>query len=194
METDPIAREADCRVVYCGPPGGGKTTNLRSLFGGLDPETRGTLVSPGPNADRPFRFDFLAVDLGPILGYRTRLHLYALPADDAGNSGRSRILRGADGIVVVLDSSAARLEENRKALSRLEEDLEEAGLGPDDLVLALQYNKRDADDALPVEELEEALNPTGLIALEAVATDGRGVIETLEEVSVRVVRGLEGAD
>lgn len=191
VETDPVARRIDCRVVYWGPPDSGKTANLRYLYQHLDPDTRGKLISPSDAADRAFFFDFLAVHLGDFGGYETRLHLYTIPGDVENPEGVSRILRGVDAVVLVADSGSDRLEENAEAVERLEAGLEEVDRSADDPVWVFQYNKRDHADPLPVSELEDRLNDRAAPSFEAVATSGDGVVETLEEVGVRVLRSLE---
>ena len=46
-----LARELVFKIVYYGPPLGGKTTNLRTLYKGYPPEIRGELVVvPAPRA------------------------------------------------------------------------------------------------------------------------------------------------
>ncbi len=190
-DADPVAREVDCRIVYAGPEGAGKTANLEYLHQALDPEDRGKLISPSQDSGRSFFFDFLAVDLGPMGAWRVRLHLYTAPAGEERAEDRIRILQGADALVLVMDSDGERLEENRAALERLADDLDRADRDRDGMVTAYQYNKRDLDGALPVEEMEEALNPDGAPHVEAVARRGDGVVETLEEVGYRVVRSLE---
>ena len=189
-DADPVAREVDCRVVYCGADGAGKTANLEYLHKALDPDTRGQLITPGRGADRAYFFDFLTVDLGMVRGWRVRLHLYALPATAGSRDDRGRILQGADAVVLVVDSSPERQDANREALGTLQGDLE--ALDRDGVPLAtFQYNKRDLPDAVPVEALEERLNPSGVPHHEAVARRGDGVVETLEEVGFRVVRSLD---
>lgn len=188
MELDRVAREADWRIVYCGPPGGGKTSNLEHLHAVLRPDTRGRLITPVPGSERTFRFDFLSVDLGEIRGWRTRFHLYGLPADLGAEDGRERILRMADGIVLVLDSAPARADANRSAVQRLARGLREVDRDPSRVPVVVQYNKRDLSDAVPVPRLEAQLNLGELPHLEAIAERGTGVVETIEEVAARVLR------
>lgn len=190
VEADPVAREVDCRVVYAGPEGAGKTANLEYLHQALDPDRRGKLISPSGSSGRSFHFDFLAVELGSIGSWHVRLHLYTAPGGRDRTEDRVRILRGADALVLVVDSGGDRLEANRDALDRLAEDLDEAGRRREELVTVFQYNKRDRGDALPVEELQGALNPGEAPYFEAVARRGDGVVETVEEVGYRVVREL----
>lgn len=184
-----ITGEVNCRVVYCGPPASGKTANLRHLHQCLHPDTRGKLIT-GARVERRFPFDFLAVDLGAVRGYRTRLHLYTVPGRRESREGRHRILEGADGVVLVADSDGERLDDNRKAWRELEADLAALGRRLESLPLAVQYNKRDHPRALPVDELEKELNTMAAPSFPAVATRGEGVVETVETVGVLVVRSL----
>lgn len=190
-DADPVAREVDCRVVYVGPERAGKTANLEYLHKVLEPETRGKLITPSRGGDGAYFFDFLTVDLGRVRGWQTRLHLYAIAATTGTRDGRGRVLQGADALVLVMDSDPEREEANREALSALRGDLESLEMVDGGLVVVLQYNKRDLPDAVPVERLQERLNPGGIPHREAVARRGDGVVETLEEVGFRVVRSLE---
>jgi hypothetical protein len=64
--------------------------------------------------------------------------------------------------------------------------------------MVLQYNKRDLPNALPIEILNERMNPNGLPFYEAVAIRGQGVEETLKGATAMVFRSLSskygGAD
>lgn len=193
VKTDHTARRADCRVVYCGPSESGKTTNLQHLYQRLDPETRGKLISPTSGDDRSFFFDFLAVEIGAFRGFRVRLHLYTLPGGGTHDEGRGRILRGADGIVFVADSDPERASANEDSLLRLYENLDRLDHPVDDLAFALQYNKRDLPDAVPLETLQESLNPDGADFFEAIAVRGEGVFETITGVGAEIVRAFDPA-
>lgn len=56
--------------------------------------------------------------------------------------------------------------------------------------MVLQYNKRDLPNALPIEILNERLNPRALPFFEAIAVKGIGVEETLKGVTGLVFRSL----
>jgi hypothetical protein len=59
----------------------------------------------------------------------------------------------------------------------------EAGSSPDHLPLVFQYNKRDLPQATAVDLLRATLNPTGKPDLEAVASKGIGVFDTLKAIA-----------
>jgi signal recognition particle receptor subunit beta len=184
------SREINCKVVYYGPGLGGKTTNIQHVYSRVSPETKGRLVSLATEMDRTLFFDFLPLDLGTIKGFRTRFHLYTVPGQVYYDASRRLILRGVDGIVFVADSLISRFEANVESMYNLHENLAEHDLKLDSVPFALQYNKRDLKDVIPVTDLQEELNPQGFPAFEAVATQGIGVFDTLKCVSKLVLRQL----
>ena len=62
------SREINCKIVYYGSGLGGKTTNLEHIYGKVQPDTRGKLISLATETERTLFFDFLPVDLGTIRG------------------------------------------------------------------------------------------------------------------------------
>jgi len=182
--------EICCKVVYYGPGLGGKTTNIRHVYGRLRPESKGRLISLATDMDRTLFFDFLPLDLGSIKGFRVRFHLYTVPGQVYYDASRKLILRGVDGIVFVADSRAQRFDANVESLYNLHENLAEHGLALADIPFALQYNKRDLQDVVSVDDLQEELNPARLPCFEAVATQGVGVFDTLKCVSKQVLNKL----
>jgi hypothetical protein len=100
------------------------------------------------------------------------------------------VLKGADAIVFVADSQSEELAANRESLKNLETNLNEYGKKLGDIPWVIQYNKRDLPSALPVQKLEEELNPTRVPCFEAVATAGTGVYETLGAATKQVLAAL----
>ncbi|TVP55635.1 MAG: gliding-motility protein MglA [Gemmatimonadales bacterium] len=184
------SREINCKIVYYGTGLGGKTTNLEHVHSRVDPESRGKMISLATETDRTLFFDFLPVDLGSIRGFKTRFHLYTVPGQVYYNASRKLILKGVDGIIFVADSQAQRAEANIEAMHNLFENLESYGYDLETIPFAIQYNKRDLDNILSVEELREQLNPAGVPDFEGVAIEGKGVFETLRAVSKLVVKTL----
>ncbi len=166
------------KVVYYGPGGSGKTTTLEkiaeSLGGSLPVKLRET-------SGRTVFFDYLPVEKR-MNGKRVLISAYTVAGQVVYASTKKLVLRGADGIVFVADSSAKRLEDNLLTLKELEVFCREVGLDLNYMPLVFQYNKRDLEDALPVEVLEEKLNLGGVDSFESVAHKGVGVVEPFERV------------
>jgi signal recognition particle receptor subunit beta len=57
----------------------------------------------------------------------------------------------------------------------------------------MQWNKRDLPDILPVQVLEQYLNPYRNPSFEAVAVGGKGVIDTLRVAINSTLRRLGGS-
>src|SRR5215213_3694913 len=184
------SREINCKIVYYGPGLGGKTTNLEIVYAKVQPDTRGKLISLATETERTLFFDFLPVDLGTIRGFKTRFHLYTVPGQVYYNASRKLILKGVDGVVFVADSHPARLDANLESMDNLYQNLAEHDFDLRALPFVIQYNKRDLPDALPVEQMAETLNPTGVPSFEAVATRGTGVFDTLKAISKQVIKSL----
>ncbi len=186
----PRAREIIAKIVYYGPPLGGKTTNLRTLYAGYPPGSRGELVVVPAGGDRTMFFDFLPVEAGSLRGMRMRVQLYTVPGQVHYNATRQVVLRGVDGVVFVADSQRELLRVDREAYENLKENLALQGLTLAELPHVIQYNKRDLPDVVSVEDLDEMLNEYNVPFFEAVATVGIGVEETLQGVVKLVARSL----
>ena len=153
------SREINCKIVYYGPGLGGKTTNLEHVYGQVEPDTRGKLISLATETERTLFFDFLPVDLGTIRGFKTRFHLYTVPGQVYYNASRKLILKGVDGIVFVGDSQIERMEANQEAMQNLYDNMAEYGYDLTAMPFVIQYNKRDLPNASPIRELQASLNP-----------------------------------
>jgi signal recognition particle receptor subunit beta len=187
-------REINFKIVYYGPGLSGKTTNLKWIYSRIPEGRKGEMVSLATEDERTLFFDFLPLDLGEVKGFKTRFHLYTVPGQVFYNASRKLILRGVDGIVFVADSAPNRLRANAESMRNMRENLAEYGLKVEDLPVVLQVNKRDLPDALPVDMVRAVVDPAGrLPVFEAVATEGKGVFETLKEVSRLVLARVGSA-
>jgi signal recognition particle receptor subunit beta len=181
------------KIVYCGTPLSGKTTNLQQIHTKLDPRGRSDLVSLSTAQDRTLFFDFLSVDSAAIPGFRTSFHIYTVPGQVTYNATLQLVLRQADGLVFVADSQIDRQRDNIHAFQSLEANLRLNGNSLDRLPLVLQYNKRDLPNTAPVEYLEFLLNnrPAPFLSFEADAKSGRNVLATLNAISMAVLHQFQ---
>jgi len=176
------SREVCCKIVYYGPGLSGKTTNLQYVHSKVPGNTRGDLISLATEADRTLYFDFLPINIGTINGFAAKFQLYTVPGQVYYNATRKLVLRGVDGVVFVADSQPDKLDENVESLMNLQENLEEYGYDINDLPMVIQYNKRDLPGVMPVQQLQDKLNPEGRPYYEASATVGNGIFDTLKLV------------
>src|SRR5437764_11473966 len=179
------------KIVYYGPGLCDKTTNLHHIYAKTSPQSRGEMVSLETETDRTLFFDLLPIDVGVIGGFKTRLQLYTIPGQVFYNTTRKLVLKGVDGIVFVADSQKPMLDANLESFKNLRENLAEIGLSIDEIPLILQLNKRDLPNIAPVDDVLDIVDPERKYDwVEAVASRGDGVFETLKVISKLTLRTL----
>jgi len=184
------SREINCKIVYYGPGLCGKTTNLQHIFEATAPQSRGKLISLATETDRTLFFDFMPLELGTVRGFKTRFHLYTVPGQVFYDASRKLILKGVDGVVFVADSQEERMDANIESLYNLEENLKAQGYDLMNLPYVLQLNKRDLPNVIPAADLSAELMRREEPVVEAIASTGAGVFDTLKAVAKQVLTEL----
>jgi len=169
-------------VVYHGTGMCGKTTSLMYLNTHLPESQRGRFISLETPTERTLYFDFLPVKT-EARGYKFRYLLFTTPGQDYYEASRKLVLKGADGLVLVVDSHRSRLHENMTAFQLLYKNLAEMEQKPELLPTVLQYNKRDLADVVSLDEAEKKFNPRNFPSFPAIARTGQGVYETFLTVA-----------
>jgi len=178
VEINQRERTIRVKLVYYGPPLGGKTTNLTALHNAAFWARRGELTSVNSAQDRTILYDLLPLKGEGFRGFDLRLSLIAVPGQSMYAASRRVALRGADGVVFVANSAADRWDENIQSYKEMAQHLQSHMIDPVTIPLVLQYNKRDLPEVMPVESLDKALNGRGVERVVAVAARGEGVLET----------------
>lgn len=185
------SKEVTAKIVYYGTGLSGKTTNLQYIFSITNPESRGELVSVETEIERTLFFDLLPINVGLIKGYFTKFQLYTVPGQIFYNSTRKMVLKGADGIVFVADSQEAMEDANIESFENLKENLADDNNALASVPLVFQYNKRDLKNTSSLDKMNEILNREGNPYFEAVSTEGKGVVETLREISTLTLENIK---
>jgi len=172
------SREINCKLVYYGPPLSGKTTNLRALHAKVDKLNRGRLMTLDTRDDRTLFFDLLPIFFRTS-SFSFRIKVYTVPGQPVHEATRKVVLAGADGVVFVADSSPDQREANRASWHNLTANLKAFAL--DKIPIVLQYNKRDLENAVPIDQVDRFGDPNRKI-LEARAKEGIGVAQTFFEL------------
>ena len=184
-------KEITLKIVYYGPGLSGKTTNLQHLHAILTPETKGKLLSLSTESDRTLFFDFLPVELGKIRDFSIRFQLYTVPGQVRYNATRKVVLKGADAVVFVADSQEDMRDQNIESFENMRENLVSNNINPDTIPVILQYNKRDLNNILSIDALNQDINQDGAHeVLEAVATEGKGVEETFKKITRLLLKDI----
>lgn len=176
-------KEIEAKVVYYGPAFSGKTTNVQILHQLVPERQRGDLHTMATEGERTLFFDYVPIQLGQIAGFTAKFKLFTVPGQVVYQQTRRVVLNGADAVVFVADSDPDRADANLDSLVDLEENLRAQGLDLASIPLVIQLNKRDAPNARPYDDMIADLNPFGVPVVEASASDGQGVLETLRLVT-----------
>ena len=171
------------KIVYYGPGLSGKTTNLRYIYTNMDADFRGELICLETDTERTLFFDMLPIKAGIIDEFKIHLQLMTVPGQVFYAASRKSVLKGVDGIVFVADSQIPLLDANLESFDGLRRNLLEHGVDLNFIPLVFQYNKRDLDNLIPVETFNSLLNPSGFPYVESCAIKGKGVFETLKEIT-----------
>jgi signal recognition particle receptor subunit beta len=171
------------KIVYYGPGLSGKTTNLRYIYFKLDPAYRGDLVCLETDTERTYFFDLLPIKAGMIGEFKVHFQLMTVPGQVFYEASRKSVLKNTDGIIFVADSQLPLLDANLECFDGLRRNCLQHDLDLDKIPLVFQYNKRDLNYLIPVETLNNLLNPRKCPYVEAVAVNGTGVFETLREIA-----------
>ncbi len=166
------------RIVFDGNPLSGKTTTARSLAESLGAKVE----SPEEMLGRTIFFDWLEYTGGLWNGHKIRCQILTVPGQASLGARRFELLRLADCIVFVFDTSKNQSADSVTTLEELGCVLN-ACPEPRPKVL-LQLNKRDLPNALPREELDAILPGEYQDVAETIASDCVGI----RDVFVRAVR------
>jgi mutual gliding-motility protein MglA len=178
LQFDFAAKELTFKLVYYGPALSGKTTNLQSLHLLADSAARGRLMTLETRDDRTLFFDMLPLTFRAEREISIRIKLFTVPGQIIHGSTRRLVLQGADGVAFIADSQLVETENNAAAFLDLRENLKANGMMVAEMPLVIQFNKRDLPAVRSDAELAELARRGKEPVFPAVATSGRGVLET----------------
>lgn len=157
------------KVVFFGPTMGGKTTQLKQLYGDIEGLEKGKFVELADPTGRTLFFDFVPLQATSNI----MIDIYTTAGQERHRQQRKVVLKGVDGILFVADSRPSAMQENIESIQELRGFLGDALVKQIPLIVTL--NKRDLPDALPRKEMLDKLDLVGLPVYETIATKGLGV-------------------
>lgn len=181
-------KEINAKIVYYGPAGSGKSTALNFIYSRIKPSLRGDLRTVPAGADNLQLFDFSPFETPLPSGYRVRLHVYTLTGKVTNPATWKMTLKGADGIIIMVNPAAEHEAETRESVSQLRDFLSAYGVGLHETPAVLQLNsftrEKDPDE---VTEIAAALNIARLATCRTNAACGEGLLEALTMLSRQVL-------
>jgi small GTP-binding protein len=167
------------KLVYFGSSLAGKSTNVKKLYEILKEKNiaKGDFVNMETDEQRTLFVEMFVSSID-IDGVNVDVKILTTPGQFRLHPLRKVIMKGVDGLVFVVDSSIERKQVNFLVLRETAAVLKEQGEDLMRFPVVVQYNKRDLPDAMPVEEMQMIYNPWDTDFVEAVAIEGKGVLET----------------
>lgn len=180
-------RQIQFKIVYYGPGLSGKTTNLCWIHRHLTPDRKGELITLDTDGERTLFFDFFPLEVGQVQGFDIRFNMYTVPGQTYYEATRRLVLEGADGVVFVADSTPSRRFANLEMFESMMDNFQHYDWNPGEFPWVLQYNKRDCPNPIEVGSIERSVGLAGVPVRESVAVQGVGVMETIRDVTRRVI-------
>ncbi|MEI7815663.1 MAG: hypothetical protein WCI45_00600 [Desulfuromonadales bacterium] len=181
-------KEINAKIVYYGPACSGKSTALNYIYSRIKPTLRGDLKNVPAGADNLLFFDFSPFEIPLPNGYHIRLHVYTLTGTVTNQATWKMTLKGADGILIMVDSTAGRAEDSKESVAQLRDFLSAYGVGLYETPAVLQLNSFTSINR-PDEgaEIGAALDLSTLPAFCSNAASGEGLLEALTALSRQVL-------
>jgi len=173
-----------CKILYIGIHHSGKNENLRHLLIKTTPDTRSNMLPLDQQKKNGELIRFLPISAGKKQGLGCRLHLYIFPSLDLLPTAQWSMLHGVDAIVFIVDSKLEKLAQNIEYWEQFKKTLKQvSGVDSDNIIKVIQYNKRDHTSIVPINILRSELGMQFNSDEEAIASEGLGVIETLQKTT-----------
>lgn len=162
------------QIVYDGPERTGKTTNLEHLCTLFTRSRRSELFRGEVSAGRTLFLDWLQLDGGLVAGYPLRCHLISVPGQRVLSRRREFLIKRADAVVFVLNSTEGGLNEALPMWRTLQE------CSQTDVVTIVQANLQDMPGALHPDTIRARMQIGPHIPIVAAeAAQGKGVQQTV---------------
>lgn len=188
-------KEINAKLVYYGPAGSGKAAALHYIYSRIKPSLRGELKKIPAGGDSLLFFDFSPFEVPMADGYRLRLHVYTLTGQVANPATWKMTLKGADGLVIMVDPAPEHVSQARESISELRTMLSAYGVGLQDLPAVLQMNF--IEKATCVDEASKvalALDLPHIATCCSNVNSGEGVLDVLTKLSRLVLERVAEAE
>ena len=177
-------KEINAKLVYYGPAGSGKSAALHYIYSRIKPSLRGELKKIPAGGDSLLFFDFSPFEVPMADGYRLRLHVYTLTGQVTNPATWKMTLKGADGLVIMVDPAPEHFLHARASVSELREMLSAYGVGLQDIPTVLQLDFSDKEACVSdASQMASELDLPHLKTCRSNVASGEGVLDVLTALS-----------
>jgi hypothetical protein len=139
-------------------------------------------------------FDFSPFEQSVFGGYRLRFHMYSLTGKVSNPAAWKMTLKGADGVMIVADSTPEMLPATRESISSLRGFLAAYGVGLHDIPCVLQLNRFGGNGSPSETGVAAELDVPGMQICHSDAGSGEGVLKALSLLSRAIMARIEQND
>lgn len=184
-------KEINAKIVYYGPAGSGKSTALTYIYSRIKPSLRGDLRRVPAGADNLLLFDFSPFETPLPNGYHVRLHVYTLTGIVTNPATWKMTLKGADGIIIMVNPVAEQAAETRDSVSQLRDFLSAYGVGLHETPAVLQLNSfTPVNQPGEMADIATALDLSKLATCRSNSASGEGLLEALTTLSRQILERI----
>jgi len=184
-------KEINAKIVYYGPAGSGKSTALTYIYSRIKPSLRGDLRRVPAGADNLLLFDFSPFETPLPNGYHVRLHVYTLTGIVTNPATWKMTLKGADGIIIMVNPVAEQAAETRDSVSQLRDFLSAYGVGLHETPAVLQLNSfTRVNQPGEMADIATALDLSKLATCRSNSASGEGLLEALTTLSRQILERI----
>ncbi|MDD2852713.1 MAG: hypothetical protein PHY09_12555 [Desulfuromonadaceae bacterium] len=181
-------KEINAKIVYYGPVGCGKRTALTYIYSRIKPSLRGDLKKLSAGGDALQLFDFSPFEAPLSNGYRVRLHVYTLTGVVVNPATWKMTLKGADGIVIMINPAPEQAADAMTSVAQLRDLLSAYGVGLHETPAIVQLNTfNQSVGSERAAQVAANLDLSSLVTCHSDAANGTGVLEALTTLFKQVL-------
>lgn len=182
-------KEINAKIVFYGPAGSGKASLFRFIHQRIKPSLCGPLKSmPSGDSNLVF-FDYTPFENSAIDGCVVRFHLYTLSGNVDNPAAWKMILKGVDGIAVILEAGKEASGDSGEAMLMLRSVLASYGRSVDSIPILLGSSKSDLSS--PCQDGKWLSDLTYIDRVSISSITGEGVLSAIVTLSQAVFRHIQ---
>ena len=157
------------KIVFYGASPSGKTTALKWIHQNVEGYNKGSFTSVDDPNGLTLYFDYTTL----MSDSNVIFDVYTVAGQKRHKNQRNVVLKGTDGIILVVDSSRKMMSDNKFSIEELQEYVDSKL--DSNLPMVVMLNKRDAPDSVTKKVILEELELVKYPVYETIATKGIGI-------------------
>lgn len=182
------AKEIHSKIIYYGTQDSGKTSIFDWIQNKSSQKKLKTLKIPAePDIEA------MVLSAGGILGFQNFFHIYKISSKQSLEE-KPLLFHGVDGVVFVANSDLQHEKDNETSFKEMEDLLKINKKDMFKIPMAIQYNKRDIEQAISLESLRAKFNKYNNKDFQSSVPQGIGIMEPLKHVCRLIILSIRSSN